>query len=103
MLVRLEMDEQPMIFLLLAPAACLVAGTSLGVAHFGSLWRAARLLTGRGPGLTTIALMIARWALLGGALALASLEGGAAPLLAMALGVLIGRSLVMRRVRAPTP
>ena len=51
---------------------------------------------------TTIALMIGRFALLGGLLTLASLEG-ALPLLAMALGVLIARFAVMRRVREAAP
>ena len=44
--------------------------------------------------------MIGRFALLGGLLTLASLEG-APPLLAMALGVLVARVVVMRRVAAP--
>ena len=51
---------------------------------------------------TTVALMIGRFALLGGLLTLASLEG-ALPLLVMALGVLIARSAVMRRVREAAP
>ena len=42
--------------------------------------------------------MISRFALLGGLLTLASLEG-ASPLLVMTLGVLIARFMVMRRVR----
>jgi hypothetical protein len=46
--------------------------------------------------------MIGRYALLGGLLTLASLEG-ALPLLMMALGVLIARSVVVRRVREAAP
>ena len=46
--------------------------------------------------------MIGRFALLGVLLTLASLEG-ALPLLVMALGVLIARSVVMRRVREVAP
>jgi hypothetical protein len=49
---------------------------------------------------TTIALMVGRFALLGGLLTMASLEG-ALPLLAMALGVLVARFVVMRRVAVP--
>ena len=55
-----------------------------------------------GRATTTVALMIGRFALLGGLLALASLEG-ALPLLVMALGVFIARSAVMRRVGEATP
>ena len=46
--------------------------------------------------------MIGRFALLGGLLTLASLEG-ALPLLAMALGVFIARFAVMRRIREAAP
>ena len=46
--------------------------------------------------------MIGRFVLLGGLLALASLEG-ALPLLMMALGVLIGRAIVMRNTREAAP
>ena len=51
---------------------------------------------------TAIALGLGRFILLGGLLALAALEG-ALPLLAMALGVLIARPMVMRRVREAAP
>ena len=49
-----------------------------------------------------IAATIGRFVLLGGVLALASLQG-AAPLLAMALGILIARSAVIGRVREAAP
>ena len=52
--------------------------------------------------MTTIALMIGRFALLGGLLTLASLEG-ALPLLVMALGVFVARTVVMRSVRRAAP
>ena len=51
---------------------------------------------------TTIALMVGRFALLGGLLTLASLEG-ALPLLMTALGLLIARPVVMREVREAEP
>ena len=113
MLVRLEMDEERMSFLsfdslpawamFLSSAAHLTAGIVLGSPLFPQPlverppvhWRRARTTT-------TIALMIGRFALLGGLLTLASLEG-ALPLLMMALGVLIARSVVMRRVREAAP
>ena len=76
----------------------LAAGIGLGVLYFGSLWWNARLFA-RGGGLSaTLALMAARFALLGGALMLVSLEG-AGPLLTTALGILVARFAVMRRVQ----
>jgi F1F0 ATPase subunit 2 len=108
MLVGLEMDEERMSLLsfntlpgwaaLPALAMHLVAGLGLGMLYFRALWWNIRRLTGDGRLVTTIGLMIGRFVLLGGVLALASLEG-ALPLLATALGVLIGRSIVMRSSR----
>ena len=74
----------------------------LGVLYFRGLWWNARRFAAGGRATTTIALMIGRFVLLGGLLTLASLEG-ALPLLVMALGVLIARSVVMRRVREAAP
>ena len=108
MLVRLEMDEERMSIpsfdtlpawaQLLGLIAHLGAGFVLGIFYFGSLWWSARRFAGHGGLLATIALMIGRFAVMGGLLTLASLEG-ALPLLAMALGVLIARFAVMSRVR----
>jgi F1F0 ATPase subunit 2 len=112
MLVRLEMGAERMSLLafdpipgwaaFLAPAIHLAVGTALGVLHFRALWWNVRRLGGNGRVATTIALMIGRFVLLGGLLALASLEG-ALPLLMMALGVLIGRAIVMRHTRQAAP
>jgi F1F0 ATPase subunit 2 len=112
MLVRLEMDGERMSFLtfdvlpvwamLLSLSAHLTAGIVLGVLYFRGLWWSARRFTGGGRAATTIALMLGRFALLGGLLTLASLEG-ALPLLVMTLGVLIARSAVVRRVREVAP
>ena len=79
-------------------AMYLAVGFSLGLLYFGSLWWNARLFSGSGRLRTVLAMAAARFALLGGALALASLEG-AGPLLATALGVLGARAVVLRRVR----
>ena len=86
---------------LLKFAIDLAAGIALGVLYFRGLWWNVSRLTGDGRVMTTIALMVGRFVLLGGLLTLASL-GGALPLLAMALGVFIGRSVVMRRTREAT-
>ena len=74
------------------------AGIAGGIAYFSGLWWNAWLFAQGARTGTTILLMAGRFALLGGLLTLASLQG-AAPLLAMALGVMIGRFVVMRTVR----
>ena len=81
-------------------AAHLIAGSLLGLVHFRGLWWNARLFTAGGRATTAILLMVGRIALLGGLLTLASLEG-AAPLLVTALGVLIARAVIVRRLSLP--
>ena len=112
MLVCLEMGENRMTFLsfdhlpawgvALRLPAHLAAGIVLGIFYFRGLWWNARQFTDGGRATATIALMVGRFALLGALLTLASLEG-ALPLLMMALGVLIARSAVVRRVREAAP
>ena len=87
---------------LLDLAIHLAAGIASGVLYFRGLWWNVMRLTGNGRVTVTVALMIGRFVLLGGLLALASLEG-ALPLLTMALGVLIGRAIVMRSTREAAP
>ncbi len=79
----------------LSLAANLLAGIGIGIVYFGFVWRHARLLASGGPAGAAIALIASRLVLLGGFLALATIEG-ALPLLAMALGILIGRPIFMR-------
>ena len=76
----------------------LAAGIGLGGLYFGSLWWNARLFARGGRLSMTFALMAGRFVLLGGALLLISLEG-AGPLLVTALGILVARFAVMRRVQ----
>jgi F1F0 ATPase subunit 2 len=112
MLVGMEMDGECMISLsfnglptwamAVSLAAHLAAGIMLGVVYFRSLWWNARRVTEGARVATTIAVMIGRFVVLGVLLTLASLEG-ALPLLVMALGVLIARSVVMRRIREIAP
>jgi hypothetical protein len=107
-LVRLEMDAErmsipsfdllPVWAVLLGLAAHLGAGFALGLLYFRSLCWSARRFAGRGNLTAITALMIGRFALMGGVLVLASLEG-ALPLLTMALGVLAARFAVMNGVR----
>lgn len=82
--------------------AHLAAGIALGVLYLGSLWWSARLFAHAGRLRTTFALMAGRFALLGGALMLVSLEG-AGPLLMMALGIFVARFGVMRWVGQAAP
>jgi F1F0 ATPase subunit 2 len=77
-------------------------GAAIGALYFGSLWWNARLFEQAGRLRTLLASMAARFALLGGVLLAASLEG-AMPLLATALGVLLARAAVLRRVRMAVP
>lgn len=82
-------------------AAHFAAGIGLGACYFGGLWWNACLFAGARLA-AAIGLIIGRFALLAGVLTLASLEG-ALPLLLMALGVVLARPLVMRRVKATAP
>ncbi|MDD2875934.1 MAG: ATP synthase subunit I [Acidiphilium sp.] len=80
-------------------AGFLAAGVGLGVLYFNILWWSTRAFIPRGHIGTAIALTIVRVVLLAGSLVLAGLTGAGA-LLAMALGVLIGRAIVLRARRA---
>jgi len=77
--------------------AHLIGGGAVGMLYFRGLWWNASLLSQGGRTAVAIILLVGRFALLGGVMMLASLEG-ALPLLVTALGVLIGRSAVMRSV-----
>ncbi len=111
MLVRLEMDAARVNILsfnlipawvVLVFAIHLGVGFGVGIVHFRSLWWSARRFAEQGGVTTIITLMICRFALIGGVLALASLEG-ALPLLMMALGVVVARFAVTKEVREATP
>jgi F1F0 ATPase subunit 2 len=86
----------------LGAGAHLALGLGLGLVYFRGLWWNARLFASKGRAAMAVGLVLGRFVLLGGLLTLASLEG-ALPLLATALGVLIGRSVVMRRVMETAP
>jgi F1F0 ATPase subunit 2 len=80
----------------------LAGGAAIGALHFGSLWWNARLFERAGRVRTLLAAMVVRFTLLGGVLTAVSFEG-AMPLLATALGVLLARSVALRRVRVAAP
>ncbi len=82
--------------------AWLIVGVAAGAGYFASIWWSARQFAdGRSISLT-LAFALLRLLLLGGLLTLASLQG-AGPLLATALGVVVARFGVMRRLRAVAP
>jgi F1F0 ATPase subunit 2 len=83
-------------------AAHLTAGVALGLVYFRALWLSARFAVESGRAISALSLTVARIALIGGALTLASLEG-ASPLLAMALGALIARAVVVRKLGGLAP
>jgi F1F0 ATPase subunit 2 len=93
----MALDQDRMMQALLL-AVWLVAGLVAGAAYFASIWWSARQFAGGGSVTTTIGLSLLRLAALGGLLTLASFWG-AGPLLAMALGVVLARFGVMRRLR----
>jgi F1F0 ATPase subunit 2 len=88
--------------MLLSLATHLAVGLMVGMLYFRALWWNTRRIALGGRVTTVIALSIGRFVLLGGLLFLASREG-ALPLLILALGVLVARFFVMRRVREAMP
>jgi F1F0 ATPase subunit 2 len=101
-MISLSLNNLPSWTTFLSLAAHLAAGVIVGVLYFRSLWWNARRFTAGDRTATTIAVMIGRFVVLGIVLTLASLEG-ALPLLLMALGVFIARSIVMRQILEITP
>jgi F1F0 ATPase subunit 2 len=95
-------EDMPAWAMALSLAAHLAVGGALGIAYFNAVWWTARQLALGGRATVTIVLTIGRFVLLGGALALTSLEG-ALPLLMAALGVLIARAAVVRTRREAAP
>jgi F1F0 ATPase subunit 2 len=101
------MDASPMIAFanlahpgpLAAALIGLAGGVLLGLAHFGSLWWNAKAYLSGGVG-AALAIQLLRFAVL--ALVLAGLAKlGALPLLTGALGLLIARGLLLRRLGRP--
>ncbi len=97
-MTALSFDGLPAWAVPLGLAAHLAAGIGLGAFYFQALWWNTQRFAAGGRLTTATALTIGRFALLGGVLFLASQEG-ALPLLAVALGILVARAVVMRRVR----
>ncbi len=78
-------------------AAHVAAGAAVGALFFHALWWNTRIIVGGGAVSVAIALTLSRFLLIGGLLTLAAFEG-AAPLVASALGIFVGRFLVLRSI-----
>jgi len=89
--------------MMLAPSLTvwLAVGIAAGAAYFFIIWWSAGQFAGGGRITLTLALALIRLLVLGGLLMFASFRG-AGPLLATALGVVIARFVVMRRLREAT-
>ena len=74
------------------------SGIVLGLLYFRALLWNAESFASDGASLPGVALLVGRFGMLGFLLLLAALQG-ALPLLVSTLGLLIGRALLMRRVR----
>jgi F1F0 ATPase subunit 2 len=95
-------DSLPAWAMPLCLAAHLAAGIVLGVFYFRGLWWNVCHFVRGGRATTALALMVGRFVLMGALALSASLEG-ALPLLALALGILIARSAVMRSIQETAP
>ncbi len=80
----------------------LAAGMILGLLYFRALWWNVCQFAGGGRAGAVMSLMIGRFLLMAGCLLLVSLMG-AVPLLAMLLGVLAARAVMMRRCAKAAP
>jgi hypothetical protein len=101
-MTMLLFDGMPIVSLPILLAAHVAAGAGVGVLFFRALSWNARLIVGGGRVSTAVALTLGRFLLMGGLLTLSALEG-AAPLLAAALGVFVGRVFVLRSIGAGEP
>ncbi|MDR3375930.1 MAG: ATP synthase subunit I [Ancalomicrobiaceae bacterium] len=77
-------------------------GFVVGAVYFRALWRTTLWLTEAGHGAATAALTVLRLALLVGSLVVATLQGPL-PLMATALGLIVAKIVVVRRVKGTTP
>jgi hypothetical protein len=80
-------------------SAFAAAGGIGGALYFLAVWRSTKALAGGARLSKALVPMLARFLLMGLLLGLAARQG-AAPLLATAAGVLLGRALVLRRAKA---
>jgi F1F0 ATPase subunit 2 len=89
------------LLLALHAAIGLVAGFAVGIVHFGSLWLNARMFTRSSRLTAAFALQLGRFVILI-AVCVGLARLGALPLLLGALGLLIARGVILRRVGVAT-
>jgi len=90
------MSEQ-FLSLLLHSGVGLLAGMAVGLAHFATLWWNTRLFTGSGSIFAAFGLQLGRFAMVV-AVFFGLAKFGALPLLAGALGLLLARHIVIKRI-----
>lgn len=96
-MTRLDFAQYDLIPHLLAAGAWLVAGAAIGTLYFLTLrWNAAMFAAGRSPVLA-MAMQIARFAAIAAMLAVIAAHFGALPLLVATAGVLLARTVIVRR------
>ena len=81
-------------------AGALAVGFVVGLVYFGALWRATERLVAGGSAVAIIALHLFRLLLIAAVLVASVWLGGAAALIAAALGITAARQLVSRRIGA---
>ncbi len=101
MLVGVALDQERMtISLFLAVTGYLALGLIVGGIYFTAMWWSAQLFAAGGRMPLALFLGMGRLALIVVVLVLVATRGGALPLLATALGIVIARFVAMRRVKA---
>ena len=88
--------------LLLTVAISLSCGSLMGLAYFGALRMMAGLIVSGSRPMLAIGLMLSRFTLMIAGLAVA-FQFGVAAILAMLVGILIGRTIAIRGQRRATP
>ncbi len=91
----------PVMDLVLHAAIGFAAGFAVGLVHFGSLWWNAQMFARGGRLAIAFALQIGRFALLV-AVCIGLARLGALPLLSGALGLLLARGILLRRLGTVT-
>lgn len=82
---------------------CLALGLAVGALYFAAMWRSAQLFAGGGRTMAAVTLVVGRFAAIVLVLGGVATRGGAGPLLATALGIVVARWVAVRRVRALAP
>lgn len=84
-------------------ATSLVFGLVVGGIYFAGMWWSAILFATGGRTRLVLALVAGRFALILAALGLVAIDGGALPLLVTGAGILIARTIAVKRVKAMAP